>query len=65
MQGTFIDYLFISKIYLDKLNNRKPLRDFVVSTVIVINLLIVASNLMSITWFIIFPARIGTISLIK
>ena len=44
---------------MDKRKGRMPLRPFIVSTVIVVNLFVVSSNLMSITWFVIFPGRIG------
>lgn len=51
--------LMLFKAYLDKRAGRKPLRDFVVSTVVTINLFIVCSNLMSVMWFVIFPVRIA------
>lgn len=51
--------LFGLQLLWDKYNGRKPLRDFAVSTVVVINLFIVMSNLLSITWFVFFPIRIA------
>jgi hypothetical protein len=51
--------IFVFAAYLDKRAGRRPLRSFVVSTVISINLFIVCSNLMSVTWQIIFPLRIA------
>jgi hypothetical protein len=44
---------------VDKLQGRKPLRSFCVSTVIANNLWNNACNLLSLTWMVIFPGRIG------
>eukprot|EP01032_Pedospumella_encystans_P014583 gene14583-16739_t len=55
----FMVLLFVLAAFLDKRAGRKPLRSFIVSTVVSINLFIVCSNLMSVTWFIVFPARIA------
>jgi hypothetical protein len=51
--------LFMVVAYLDRRAGRKPLRSFIVSTVVSINLFIVCSNLMSVMWYIIFPSRIA------
>jgi hypothetical protein len=55
----FMVVLFILKACLDRVQGRKPLRGFIVSTVISINLFIVCSNLMSVMWLIVFPCRIA------
>jgi hypothetical protein len=44
---------------LDYCRGRRPLRPFVVSTVIATNLFIVSSNFFSVTWYIIFPVRMA------
>jgi hypothetical protein len=51
--------LFIVKAGADRCAGRKPLRDFIVSSVISINLFIVCSNLMSAMWPIVFPTRLA------
>jgi hypothetical protein len=55
----FMIVLFILKGCLDRVMGRKPLRGFIVSTVVSINLFIVCSNLMSVMWLIVFPTRIA------
>jgi hypothetical protein len=47
--------VFSFKAMTDFRTGRKPLRDFIVSTVICTNLFIVCANLMSVMWYIIFP----------
>jgi hypothetical protein len=50
-------WLFSVKAMIDYCAGRKPLRDFVVSTVVSTNLFIPCSNLMSVMWYVILPVK--------
>jgi hypothetical protein len=51
--------LFVVRACVDSWMGRRPLRYFIVSTVISTNLFIVVSNFLSVTWYIIFPIRMA------